>query len=352
MKIISIIGTRPNFIKLSPLIDEFASKTEIDHIIVHTGQHYDINMSQIFFDQLSIPVPDHHLNVGSGTLTAQTAQIMSRLESVFNIEKPDKCIVIGDVNSTLAGAITAAQMKIELAHIESGLRSFNKTMPEEVNRILTDHASDILFAPTENAYRNLEKEGLLGKTILSGDIMYDSLLRNMPIAQKESNIQDELNTENDYFLVTLHRPYNVDDLLVLENILSAFEEFDEQFIFPIHPRTKKNLENANIIISDNVKIVEPVGYLDMLVLEKNSKKIITDSGGVQKEAYLHKVPCITLRSETEWVETLDSNCNIIVKDREKENIVKAIGVDQSDCFFKECFGNGDSKTIIINRLLS
>ncbi len=351
MKISSIIGTRPNFIKLAPLIDELKYNDNIDHKIIHTGQHYDLNMSDVFFNQLNIPRPDYNLKVGSSTLTSQTADIMKGLEDILSEDMPDLIFLIGDVNSTLAAAVTAAQMNIKTAHIESGLRSYNKTMPEEINRIVTDHLSDILYAPTETAMKNLANEGLTEKSIFSGDIMYDAILRNLPIAEKNSNIIEKLGImPKDYYLVTLHRPYNVDNKDILNNIFYALKEINKPFVFPVHPRTMKNIKKFGLDIPKNLILTEPIGYLDMLMLEKNAKKIITDSGGIQKEAYFQKIPCITLRPETEWVETLISNCNILVKNRDRIDILEALNYDQTNCHYGDYFGDGKASETIIKKI--
>jgi len=350
-KIFIIVGARPNFIKLSPLISNIEFMKSFEISIIHTGQHYDAKMSKIFFDDLDMPSPDFFLNVGSNSHAKQTADIMIKFEELISFNKPDLIIVVGDVNSTIACALVASKLKVKIAHIESGLRSFNRTMPEEINRVVTDHISDILFAPSKSALENLRNEGLGKLTFYTGDIMYDSVLRNIKIAEKNLNILKELNIEEKkYYLTTLHRPYNVDDKKRLTEIISAFNCITSKIIFPVHPRTKKTLTKFDIKISDNVIITEPFGYLDFLLLEKKAKKIITDSGGIQKEAYFLKVPCITLRSETEWIETLETRANILITSRKKNKIVEEIEKERTVDFSKNIYGDGNSSKKIVKIL--
>lgn len=310
MKILSIVGARPQFIKLAPLSSKLSNLHE--EIIVHTGQHYDYVMSEKIFLDLGIRKPDIHLEIGSGSHAFQTAEMMKGLEQAMIATKPELVIVFGDTNSTLAGAMTASKLKIPILHIEAGLRSFNKYMPEEINRIVTDHVSEILFAPTKTAVINLSNEGLAGITKMTGDIMVDTMIDNIKIAIQKSNILADLKLEPSKFsLLTLHRDYNVDNPVILENILKQLGQMEEKIIFPVHPRTKKMLGNFNNI-SKNIQLTEPVGYLDFITLENSSTRIITDSGGIQKEAYILKKPCITLRTETEWVETVEEKWNLLV----------------------------------------
>jgi UDP-N-acetylglucosamine 2-epimerase (non-hydrolysing) len=327
IKILCVVGARPNFIKIAPLLEKFKRYKRIKPVLVHTGQHYDFEMSKVFFQELKIPKPDYNLEVGSGTHAWQTAKIMEKLEPVILKEKPDLVIVVGDVNSTLAGALTAAKLHIPVAHIEAGVRSFDMSMPEEINRVLTDRISTFLFCPTKTAVENLKKEGIKKGVYNVGDITYDTFLKYIGIAQKKSQILKKLNLKpKSYLLLTLHRPSNVDNLENLKNILEAIGKSGEKVVFPVHPRTKKQLKKFKHLITyklTNFRFIDPVGYLDMLCLEKNAKKIITDSGGVQKEAYWVKVPCITLRNTTEWVEIIKSGWNILVATN-KEKIIKAI----------------------------
>jgi UDP-N-acetylglucosamine 2-epimerase len=321
MKIVTIVGARPQFIKAAPVSrairdhNEDEKNPRITEVLVHTGQHYDHGMSQIFFDELDISEPNLNLGVGSGTHGWQTGQMLVRIEEVLLTEKPDFVVVYGDTNSTLAGALAAVKLRIPVAHVEAGLRSFNREMPEEHNRVVTDHCSDLLFCPTQRAVDNLAREGVTNGVHLVGDTMYDAVLQCAAIAQKRSTILEDLNLEpKTYLLTTIHRPYNTDIPENLQNILSAFAEIGEVIVFPVHPRTRKKiakLEDRFLHDLTNIKMIEPVGYLDMLVLEENARLILTDSGGMQKEAYFFGVPCITLRPETEWLETVEVGWNVL-----------------------------------------
>ncbi len=322
MKIFSIVGARPQFIKLAPLSSGLAGIHE--EIIVHTGQHYDYAMSEKIFQDLEIRKPDIHLEVGSGSHACQTAEMMKGLESAMMTMKPDLVIVFGDTNSTLAGALTASKLKIPIVHIEAGLRSFNKNMPEEINRIVTDHVSGFLFAPTLTAVQNLTNEGLRAATSLTGDIMVDTMNNNLKIALRKSTLVSDLKLDKgSYNLLTLHRDYNVDNQEILKNILDQLGQLGEKIIFPVHPRTRKML-SGQVKISGNIQLSEPLGYLDFIALENSSKRIITDSGGIQKEAYILKKPCITLRTETEWVETVREKWNLLVSPVEPDMASKIL----------------------------
>ncbi len=310
MKIFSIVGARPQFIKLAPLSLRLSECHE--EFIVHTGQHYDYAMSEKIFEDLGIRKPDIHLGIGSGSQALQTGEMMIKLETAMIEKKPDVIIVFGDTNSTLAGALAASKLKIPIIHIEAGLRSYNRRMPEEINRIVTDHVSEYLFAPTQTAVNILTTEGLEKITFFTGDIMVDTMKNNLEIALHKSNIISQLKLENEgYNLLTLHRNYNVDDTNILEHILNQLGELEEKIIFPVHPRTKKML-SANNTVPANIMLIEPQGYLDFITLEHSSNKIITDSGGIQKEAYLLHKPCITLRTETEWNETVEEKWNLLL----------------------------------------
>ncbi len=325
MKIVSIVGARPQFIKLAPLSVELR-KLGIEEIILHTGQHYDDNMNEIFFKELEIPEPNYNLGVGSGSHGEQTGRMLIEIEKILIKEKPDLVIVYGDTNSTLAGALAAKKLHMFLAHVEAGLRSFNKKMPEEINRIVADHLSDILFCPTETAVENLRKEGILKGVYLVGDIMFDALEHFVKISQRKSRILEILNLKpKDYYLLTIHRAENTDNIERLKSILSALGESRKNIIFPIHPRTKNRIKELGLenYLSSNIKTIEPVGYLDMLELERNAYAILTDSGGVQKEAFWLKVPCITLRDETEWIETVRYGWNTLVG-ADKNKILEAL----------------------------
>jgi UDP-GlcNAc3NAcA epimerase len=302
IKIVTIIGARPQFIKAAVVSRAIALRSEeIKEVIVHTGQHFDSNMSDIFFDELDIPKPDHHLGVGGGSHGQNTGRMLEKIEEVLMIEKPNYVLVYGDTDSTLAGTLAAVKLHIPVAHVEAGLRSFNRKMPEEINRILTDHASEILFTPTLTAVKNLNNEGIDSNKIKQvGDVMYDAAIYYGKKVEQNNTLLQELKIESKkYALVTLHRAENVDDKNRLSSILKGLSHYNNTIIWPLHPRTKKMLESFGIAIPQNISIIDPVGYLDMILLEKNAELIATDSGGVQKEAYFHKVPCITLRDQTE-----------------------------------------------------
>ena len=317
MKICTIVGARPQFIKAATVSRQIVAMPDIEEIIVHTGQHYDQNMSEQFFQELNIPKPKYNLNIGSGLHGKQTGEMLSKIEDVLLAEKPDWVLIYGDTNSTLAGALAAAKLHIPVAHVEAGLRSFNRKMPEEINRITTDHLSDILFAPTSFAYTQLVKEGIAEHNIFTvGDVMYDATLFYNEFNAARQTIVDILGLQpKSYILSTIHRAVNTDDTRRLEHICQALLELGakHKVILPLHPRTKAALEKNQWLskLSGVLEILEPVGYLDMLALEQASHLIITDSGGVQKEAYFNQVPCITLRDETEWVELVESGWNTI-----------------------------------------
>jgi UDP-GlcNAc3NAcA epimerase len=311
MKIFSIVGARPQFIKLAPL--SAMLKNVHEEYIVHTGQHYDYAMSEKIFEDLGIRKPDIHLETGAGTQTEQIAAMLIKLDAAMLQKKPDVVIVFGDTNSTLAGALIAAKQNVPIIHIEAGLRSFNRSMPEEINRITTDHLSKYLFAPTATAVTNLKNEGLESITYLTGDIMVDTMKNSLAVALQKSNVINELNLQGQQFnLLTLHRHYNVDDSTVLQHILNQLALLDDTIIFPVHPRTKKMLP-ANYKVAANIRMIEPQGYIDFIALQYAAQKIITDSGGIQKEAYILQKPCITLRTETEWVETVQQKWNCLIQ---------------------------------------
>ncbi len=310
MKILTVVGARPQFIKAAPF--SRAVRQRHTEVLVHTGQHYDASMSAVFFDELALPQPDHHLGVGSGTHGAQTAQMLERLEAVMQREAPDRVVIYGDTNSTLAGALAAAKLGIPVAHVEAGLRSYVRAMPEEINRVVADHVASLLFAPTRTAVDNLAREGITAGVTMTGDIMYDALLQHAPLATERSTaLRDMALTPGGYVLATVHRAANTDDPARLADILDALALLREPVIVPLHPRTRAALLGTDIEVEPPVRIIEPVGYLDMLALEQGSRMILTDSGGVQKEAYLLGVPCVTLRDETEWVETLEGGWNVL-----------------------------------------
>jgi UDP-GlcNAc3NAcA epimerase len=310
MKVATIVGARPQFIKAAPVSRVLRQRHH--EVLIHTGQHYDYGMSQVFFDELGIPEPEVNLGVGSGGHGRQTGEMLIGLEEVLLAQHPDRVLVYGDTNSTLAGALAAAKLPIPVAHIEAGLRSFNRAMPEEHNRVLTDHCSDLLFCPTQTAADNLAREGITRGVYMVGDVMYDAAIQHGALALQRSRILDELHlAPKGFALATIHRPYNTDNPSRLREILVAFTALSLPVVFPIHPRTRELLAQIGNPQSEigNLQSVDPLSYLDMLALEQSAALVLTDSGGVQKEAYFFAVPCVTLRPETEWVETVAAGWN-------------------------------------------
>lgn len=347
MKVVSVVGARPQFIKCAPVSHEL--RKEHQEILVHTGQHYDPEMSDIFFEELRIPRPDYHLDAGSRSHGKQTAVILERVEDVLVRETPDIVLVYGDTNSTLAGALAAAKLHIPVAHVEAGLRSFDRRMPEEINRVVTDHIADLLFCPTQTAMDNLAHEGLRKGSYLVGDVMVDALRHTLAIAGKKSRILEMLGLKKgDYFVATVHRPSNTDDRGNLTAIIEAFREAGKTVVFPVHPRTKKYLSEFHLgeSLPGSIRCIDPLGYLDMLHLMRHAKKILTDSGGIQKEAYVMGVPCITMRENTEWVETLTGGWNVLVG-AEKDRILAAVKADICLDADNTVFGKGDTAQRIV-----
>ena len=332
MKIVSIVGTRPNFIKVAAIVNEL-KKHDVEHVLVHTGQHYNNEMSKLFFDELGIPKPDVNLGIGSGTYGEQIGNIIIKLEDVLVKEKPDLVVVVGDVNSTFAGALTAKQLGIKVAHVESGLRSFDLTMPEEVNRILTDRISDFLFTTEKSGNENLVKESISeSKIFFVGNVMIDTLLKHKEKA-KQSKILEELGLDkNDYIVLTLHRPSNVDNKKGFEIILSILEKIQDKIkiVFPVHPRAKKNIKlfklNKKIKDMKNLIITGPLGYLDFMHLMAKSKLVLTDSGGIQEETTVLGIPCITLRKNTERPVTVEQGTNLLVSTNANKLIEESLKV--------------------------
>ena len=315
MKLVTVLGARPQFIKAAPVSRVLHTAKGVQEILMHTGQHFDDNMSKVFFDELDIPKPNYNLGIGGGTHGQNTGRMLEGVERVLLDERPDWVLVYGDTDSTIAGALAAVKLHIPVAHVEAGLRSFNRRMPEEINRVLTDHASDLLFAPTETAVRNLRREGIPDERIhLVGDVMYDSALFYTERAEKQSRILKmlDLNSKR-YVLATVHRAENTDNTQRLEAIFGGLVLVAEQIpvVIPLHPRTRRALERIGMLdeIKRKLRLIAPVGYLDMVMLEKNARLIVTDSGGVQKEAFFYRVPCVTLRDETEWVELVELGWN-------------------------------------------
>ena len=353
-KIVTIIGARPQFIKAAALSREFKNHNNIHEIIIHTGQHFDNNMSDIFFEQMDIPKPDYNLNINGLNHGAMTGQMLEKLEEVLIQEKPDWVVVYGDTNSTLAGALAAKKLHLKVAHVEAGLRSFNMNMPEEINRILTDRISDILFCPTDNAINNLNNEGYKNfkcRIIKNGDVMQDAALFYESKAQKL--IYD---IPENFILATIHRAENTDDISRLTDIFEAFEELSRTIpvVLPLHPRTKQKLTALNYNLSEfSIYFIEPVGYLEMVYLLKNCCLVMTDSGGLQKEAYFFKKPCITLREETEWVELVENGFNILTgSDKNKIHNAFTQLLNKEISFDIDLYGNGKACERIVKELLA
>lgn len=320
MKLVTVLGARPQFIKAAPVCRALHDAGHLE-LIVHTGQHYDRQMSDVFFEELGVPEPAVNLGVGSGRHGWQTAQMLTGIEEIIVAEQPDWLLVYGDTNSTLAGALAACKLGVRIGHVEAGLRSFNRTMPEEHNRVLVDHCADLLFCPTPTAVSHLANEGITRGVHLVGDTMYDAVLQFGDRAERQSRVLDDLGlTRGEFVLATVHRPYNTDEPVRLERLLRAFIDLPYPVVFPVHPRTRGRIAALAAIPGlERVMLIEPVSYLDMLVLERNARIVLTDSGGVQKEAFFFGVPCLTLRPETEWVETVAAGMNIVV-DTDAERI--------------------------------
>jgi UDP-GlcNAc3NAcA epimerase len=377
LKIVTVVGARPQIIKAAALSrairNTFAG--EIKEFLIHTGQHYDENMSQVFFDELGIPAPDINLNIGSGSHGKQTALMIQGIEEVLLAEKPDFLVLYGDTNSTLAGAIAASKIHIPVVHIEAGLRSFNKSMPEEINRIMCDHASSLLFVPTVTGIKNLANEGFAAGNntpftsdnpgvFHCGDIMFDNLVYFSEIAGKKTNIIQTLELEeNNFVLCTIHRDNNTDSPGRLQQIIGAMchiaENMDMKVVIPMHPRTSKIIESrlpdelsARLSGNKNIHLIPPVSYLEMIMLEKNSRLVLTDSGGVQKEAYFFKKPLVVARPETEWVEIIGNGAGIIA-DADETRIIDAINyfLNKTDLDFPNVFGDGHAAEFICRTML-
>jgi UDP-GlcNAc3NAcA epimerase len=339
MKIVSIIGARPQFIKAAAV--SRVLRRQHREVLVHTGQHYDYEMSGIFFEGLDLPQPDANLGVGSGSHGAQTGCMLKGVEDLLLAEQPDYLLIYGDTNSTLAGALAAVKLDVPVVHVEAGLRSFNRRMPEEINRVVADHVSDVLLCPSETAVRNLAAEGITRNVHLVGDVMLDVLnwakecvVRNPP------EILERLGLErHSYLLATVHRSENTDDLARLSQILNAFNSLDEAVVFPVHPRTRKVIASAGFKIENHVRLIDPVGYLDMVALVGAARLILTDSGGLQKEAYWLGVPCLTMRNETEWVETVEAGWNTLVGS-DTERIIETVRTFAPNGFRPDLYGDG------------
>jgi UDP-GlcNAc3NAcA epimerase len=327
MRVMSVLGARPQFIKAA-MVSRALKDARLEEITVHTGQHYDYDMSRLFFEQLGLDSPPHNLEVGSGSHGAQTGRILEQVEALMLTERPDMVLVYGDTNSTIAGALAAAKLHIPVAHVEAGLRSFNRTMPEEVNRVVTDHLSDLLFVPTDSAVANLRREGIPdSKIVLTGDVMLDSVKRFESLFRRERDqlFQQLRLSDRNYFVATVHRAENTDEAARLEAIVGAFQAIadeDVPVVWPVHPRTRKRLGEIGFQAGGRLLLLDPIGYIQMQALLTGARGVLTDSGGIQKEAAFHGVPTVTLRDETEWPETIDAGCNVLAG-ASREGIVKA-----------------------------
>lgn len=360
LHVAAVVGARPQFVKAAVVSRATRTVGSMRETLIHTGQHYDDNLSRVFFDELDIPPPAYHLGIGSGTHGAQTGRMLEAIEQVLLSERPDWVLVYGDTNSTLAGALAATKLHVPVAHVEAGLRSFNRRMPEEVNRVLTDHASDLLFAPTEAAVANLRREGIPAERImLVGDVMYDAALYYGDKAEKTSCILDSLGLQpKDYILATIHRAENTDDAARLEAIFGglAMVAGHMPIVVPLHPRTRRALAEADRLgtLPSEMQLIDPVGYLDMVMLEKHARLIVTDSGGVQKEAYFYHVPCVTLRTETEWVELVELGWNHLVAptqaDAVAEEVLAALQAAVSEPPHPQLYGQGRAAHAIVAAL--
>lgn len=350
MKIITVVGARPQFIKAA-LVSQEIRKAHTE-ILVHTGQHYDINMSRTFFEELNIPEPDYNLEAGSDTHARQTAGIMVKIEGIYESEKPDMVLVYGDTNSTIAAALTAAKLQIPIAHVEAGPRMNDKSVPEEVNRILTDHISDLLFAPTQTAVNNLNREGINRGVYLTGDVMLDSFNHFRKLNENNFEIMSKHHLESGkYLLATVHRARNTDIRENLQAIVDSLCSIPGKIIFPVHPRTTKYLKQFGLYEklheSPDIILIEPVGYIESIILTSNAKKVITDSGGLQKEAYFARVPCVTLDESTGWTETVEDNWNVLVGS-DKDKILDAVENFVPDREQRNVFGDGKAAEKMVN----
>jgi UDP-GlcNAc3NAcA epimerase len=362
MKIVTVVGARPQFVKAATVSAEIARRARAGHpieeILVHTGQHYDQNMSQVFFDQLAVPRPKYNLAVGSGSHGAMTGKMLAAVEQILLDEKPDWLLVYGDTNSTLAGALAAAKLHVPVCHVEAGLRSFDKRMPEEINRILTDHVSDLLLCPTHVAIKNLSNEGVRQGVHHVGDVMYDAALIFAQVASQSAGVLERHGLKPKSFcLATVHRAENTDDPRRLTGILEALSALAtpaRPLLLPLHPRTRATLKRSGLesLVTDHpaLLVVEPVSFLDMIVLEQQAVLILTDSGGVQKEAYFHGVPCVTLRDETEWVETIEAGWNQLAG-ADRARIERAAATARPGRVIDE-YGDGKAASKVVDLLVA
>jgi UDP-N-acetylglucosamine 2-epimerase len=351
MRVLTIVGARPQFIKAAPF--SRALRGIHQEFLVHTGQHFDDEMSEVFFRQLGIPEPDVNLGIHGGTHGEQTSKMLLGAEQVMEVQSPDWVIVFGDTNSTLAGALAAAKLQIPIAHVEAGLRSFNRSMPEEINRLITDHISSLLFCPTQTAIDNLKREGIEQGITLTGDIMVDALQTNIEQARSQSTIHEQLglSSDNNYLVATIHRPGNADNPANILQIIKGLNNLGMPVIFPLHPRTRKSLSTEDLSAFSNILFLDPFNYLDMLAVIDRAIVLVTDSGGLQKESYILKTPCVTVRMETEWVETIESGWNRLVSVDSK---AVELGVREAISHIPEShpdfYGDGNSASRMVEAL--
>jgi UDP-N-acetylglucosamine 2-epimerase len=352
MKIAIAAGTRPEFIQVEPIIRELAGRN-IDYIFIHSGQHYDYEMDKIFFEEMQMPDPTHYLGIGSKRPGEQIGEMITISESIFLEERPNMLLVTGDTNTALGVALAANKSKIKVGHIEAGMRSFDRSMPEEINRIIIDNFSDALFSPTERGIRNLHDNGIHDNVFLVGDVMLDSIIYYRKLIENKSRTLEELSlSKKPYLLLTLHREANTDNKERLKNILDAMSSVPYQVIFPIHPRTKQRIQSINIRLPENIHVISPAGYFEFLRLIFQSEKLLTDSGGAQKQAFFLSKPCITLRPNTEWVETTESGWNILVDDKPEKIIEAVSNFNPQTSPDLLLFGNGKSSCKIIDTVVS
>ncbi|MGB7787730.1 non-hydrolyzing UDP-N-acetylglucosamine 2-epimerase [Methanoregula sp.] len=352
MKIAVAAGTRPEFIQVEPIIREL-KRRDIATIFIHSGQHYDYEMDRIFFDEMHMPTPTHYLGIGSKLPGEQIGEMITKSECILRSEKPDMLLVTGDTNTALGVALAANKAKIKVGHFEAGMRSFDRTMPEEINRIIIDNISDALFSPTQRGVDNLHKNGICDNVFLAGDVMLDSIVRYRHLIKPRSRTLSELAIgKKPYLLLTLHREANTDDPTRLKNILDAVSALPFPVIFPVHPRTKQRIRDFSLTLPENVHPIPPQGYFEFLRLIAHAEKLLTDSGGAQKQAFFLSIPCITLRPNTEWMETIENGWNILVDDNRDKIIGAATNQDPRNPPNLSLFGNGGSSERIIDAALS
>jgi UDP-GlcNAc3NAcA epimerase len=357
MKICSVIGARPQFVKAGVVSRALLSESGLQEVLVHTGQHYDFNMSEVFFREFNLPAPAYNLGVGSGRHGAQTARMIEGLEDIFLHERPDLVLIYGDTNSTMAAAVAAAKLHVPIAHIEAGLRSFNRRMPEEANRIVADALSDLLFAPTAEAVRQLRREGQPEERVVwSGDVMYDAALLMKGVASDHSTILQDLSLpEKGYFLATVHRAENTDDSIRLRSIFAALERVADRYpvVLPLHPRTRAALARESLLdrVADSLTLIEPVGFVDMVRLEMGALAVASDSGGMQKEAFFHGVPCFILRDETEWSELVSAGWNTLVPPGDPNEMARTMLAPSRERAVICPYGTGKASELIVRHLI-